>query len=540
MDAPPDRSRASWSGTRRATWPTPDQSWFRAVSGRYEMCLTVPGTGATSARLSGRVRSCPRSSRRGEGRRHGRMLCPVAGTGLCPPDREQRCRYRARAPFLERDEGARHLQVALWRRVWCWQVAPASIGEGRFQTVAPRSVGVPANRTGKGVSADQFQFDLGRPSPGAFAAVAQLVEHLFCKQAVRGSSPLPSSVFLFAGAPEPRSVPDREVNQVCAGAPEPRSSFPGGPRRPPQILCWRGPGAPLSYPEGARCPSQFSPRGLDALLSLSEGPCCLTVPAGALPQPSEPSRAYFDMYFSDRDGDERTRQRQSLEGFPSGQWEQAVNLPAFAFVGSNPTPSTASLANLPRAAQPGQHGSGRVRAESFGRTERRPRRAARRAQRRMSVSHDQGLVRGRRSPRAEACVVRGRAVLRAGQFGGARASISAGVAQLVERQFSKLNVASSILVSRSLFSNPRGPEPTDVSLVRGARCPRTPLSDSSGLEPTSALSDLSGLAPNDDRFMVRGARGPRPSSPAHLAQLVEHVLGKDEVTSSILVVGSKL
>jgi hypothetical protein len=29
----------------------------------------------------------------------------------------------------------------------------------------------------------------------------------------------------------------------------------------------------------------------------------------------------------------------------------------------------------------------------------------------------------------------------------------------------------------------------------------------------------------------------RPS--AHLAQLVEHVLGKDEVTSSILVVGSE-
>ncbi len=27
---------------------------------------------------------------------------------------------------------------------------------------------------------------------------------------------------------------------------------------------------------------------------------------------------------------------------------------------------------------------------------------------------------------------------------------------------------------------------------------------------------------------------------AHLAQLVEHVLGKDEVTSSILVVGSNL
>ncbi len=28
------------------------------------------------------------------------------------------------------------------------------------------------------------------------------------------------------------------------------------------------------------------------------------------------------------------------EGYPSGQREQTVNLPAYAFVGSNPTPST--------------------------------------------------------------------------------------------------------------------------------------------------------------------------------------------------------
>ena len=57
----------------------------------------------------------------------------------------------------------------------------------------------------------------------------------------------------------------------------------------------------------------------------------------------------------------------------------------------------------------------------------------------------------------------------------------AGVAQLVERQPSKLNVASSSLVSRSQFVS---------------------------------------------------------RSPAHLAQLVEHVLGKDEVISSILIMGS--
>ncbi|MEN9580089.1 MAG: hypothetical protein RJA70_3098 [Pseudomonadota bacterium] len=106
------------------------------------------------------------------------------------------------------------------------------------------------------------------------AGVAQLVEHLLCKQAVRGSSPLPSSTLL---------IP------------------------------------PLST----------------SLLQTSYHP--------------------------------------DSEGCPSGQWEQAVNLPASAFVGSNPTPST-KVENI---------------------------------------------------------------------------KYSAGVAQLVERQPSKLNVASSSLVSRS-------------------------------------------------------------------------------------------
>ena len=31
-----------------------------------------------------------------------------------------------------------------------------------------------------------------------------------------------------------------------------------------------------------------------------------------------------------------------MEGCPSGQWEQTVNLPANAFEGSNPSPSTVS------------------------------------------------------------------------------------------------------------------------------------------------------------------------------------------------------
>ena len=89
------------------------------------------------------------------------------------------------------------------------------------------------------------------------------------------------------------------------------------------------------------------------------------------------------------------------EGCPSGQREQTVNLPAYAFEGSNPSPST----------------------NPFG---------------------------------------------------------SAGIAQLVERQPSKLNVTGSNPVSRS-------------NAMKGT---------------------------------------------AHIAQSAEHFLGKEEVTSSILVVGS--
>jgi hypothetical protein len=98
--------------------------------------------------------------------------------------------------------------------------------------------------------------------------------------------------------------------------------------------------------------------------------------------------------------------------------------------------------------------------------------------------------------------------------------ISAGVAQLVERQPSKLNVASSSLVSRSvLFLVPGRPNPGTVDLNRLVESP--PGGSRSG-------------------FGVGGLESsPRESYPAHLAQLVEHVLGKDEVTSSILVVGSK-
>ena len=131
-------------------------------------------------------------------------------------------------------------------------------------------------------------------------------------------------------------------------------------------------------------------------------------------------------------------QTKTSEGCPSGQREQAVNLPAHAYVGSNPTPST--ISNRTRSAR--------------------------------------GSLPGMRSPR------RGLSLSRK----------SAGVTQLVESQFSKLMVDGSSPFSRSKFL--------------GASC--------TGLDSVSVTS----------------------TNQAHLAQLVEHVLGKDEVISSNLMVGS--
>jgi hypothetical protein len=113
--------------------------------------------------------------------------------------------------------------------------------------------------------------------------------------------------------------------------------------------------------------------------------------------------------------------------------------------------------------------------------------------------------------------------------------ISAGVAQLVERQPSKLNVASSSLVSRSLFLRSPASQPANgaVSFSRGRP-------NSSGRPRTFSVPAGGRSAfPACSVFAVN-TRGQTPRvSPAHLAQLVEHVLGKDEVISSILMVGSK-
>ena len=262
-------------------------------------------------------------------------------------------------------------------------------------------------------ASQQVSLPTTRPTPGtagsvrAFAGVAQLVEHLFCKQVVSGSIPLASS--------------NSDLATVS----------------PPSV----------------------------SLFSVSS---------------------------------------ESSEGCPSGQREQAVNLPAHAYVGSNPTPSTiVNVARTARGPQPGM---------------RRPR----------------GGLTLSRNP--------------------------AGVTQLVESQFSKLMVDGSSPFSRSTFLSV-----SSFSSLRASRHQTASTASVSSeshqttlrtLKPTRPASLVAGEAlerTGAERTFVREHRTAAKAQPpakiagranssvylsAHLAQLVEHVLGKDEVTSSSLVVGS--
>ena len=219
----------------------------------------------------------------------------------------------------------------------------------------------------------------GAEAAVCFAGVAQLVEHLFCKQVVRGSSPRASS------------------------AVGPRVMASGGHARGSRVL------ASFSLRSGAHVQkyaplrSSGKPRQNTELRARVIGQRQLGAAASVA----------ATVFVS------------SSESCPSGQREQAVNLPDLSYAGSNP-----ALSTIPSVTE----GTKRVFRRSTG---------------------------------------------------PGRVMHQAGVAQLVERQPSKLNVESSSLFSRS--------QPSHENVT----------------------------------------------SNAHLAQLVEHVLGKDEVISSILMVGSK-
>ena len=85
---------------------------------------------------------------------------------------------------------------------------------------------------------------------------------------------------------------------------------------------------------------------------------------------------------------------------------------------------------------------------------------------------------------------------------------------VVESQPSKLLVAGSIPVSRS-------------SLRSTARCELATVGDARFVDARVAKADVSAEAASE-----------RALAEADVAQLAERVLGKDEVTSSILVIGS--
>ncbi|MDF3072211.1 MAG: hypothetical protein K0R38_7812 [Polyangiaceae bacterium] len=256
----------------------------------------------------------------------------------------------------------------------------------------------------------------GAEAAVCFAGVAQLVEHLFCKQVVRGSIPRASSFGALAGT----SV-----------------SFLRGAQLPPAEVNSAGP--PLRFLGPSPKTQQTRVRSAARVSEISES--C-----------------------------------------PSGQREQAVNLPAYAYAGSNPALSTSapvqgasvSIICLGELSSPSAEvNTAEPPPQVFG-------------------SRPKNSVGGRADVDAG---VRSLGTKRSRVRSLRPVSRFAGVAQLVERQPSKLNVESSSLFSRS-----------------------------------TAFRALTG--PGGSHAIVTETH-------AHLAQLVEHVLGKDEVTSSNLVVGSK-
>src|SRR5437867_4913693 len=99
----------------------------------------------------------------------------------------------------------------------------------------------------------------------------------------------------------------------------------------------------------------------------------------------------------------------------------------------------------------------------------------------------------------------------------------AGVAQVVEREPSKLGVAGSIPVSRFYWS--RGP-------VRSSRASRAPVLRYPRTPRRTRRSRARLLEAR------RSLRRSMCAQRAHVAQAAEHFLGKEEVTGSNPVVGS--
>ena len=147
------------------------------------------------------------------------------------------------------------------------------------------------------------------------------------------------------------------------------------------LLPQRAP-APFGAVAGAAAsptwPLQSAPAGLAGVAQPAEHLFCKQVVRGSSPLASSPAT-------QEQNGHSRTSYTRTPlpvpearlggaelpEGCPSGQREQTVNLPAIAYVGSNPTPSTPAArlsVGPPGSSPPRSHHSGRrfARTESGG------------------------------------------------------------------------------------------------------------------------------------------------------------------------------
>ena len=376
-----------------------------------------------------------------------------------------------------------------------------------------------------------------------FAGVAQLVEHLFCKQVVAGSSPTASSV---------QSAPGST----------------GGHARASRVL------ASFSFRSGAHVQkhaplrSSGKPRQNAELRTRGSADLVAVYCAAQLPTRSASSLARSASGIVSK----------VSESCPSGQREQAVNLPDLSYAGSNPALSTSAARGAASVSISclGELSSPSAEVNS---AEPPPQVLGPQPQNSASVSFT-GLA----GSASRGTNRRGFCFTDLGR-GRSRAMTSlAGVAQLVERQPSKLNVEGSSPFSRSILSarariechlsfggsapapaevNSAGPHPRfwgpspktfvfgSVSLLESTQAQtfgqaRVASSVAGEVEPRTGAERTpvrehrtAGEAKPAGKIPTRPVGRHLVSVNAHLAQMVEHVLGKDEVTSSILVVGSK-
>ena len=427
-----------------------------------------------------------------------------------------------------------------------------------------------------------------------FAGVAQLVEHLFCKQVVAGSSPTASSV---------QSAPGST----------------GGHARASRVL------ASFSFRSGAHVQkyaplrSSGKPRQNAELRTRGSADLVAVYCAAQLPTRSASSLARSASGIVSK----------VSESCPSGQREQAVNLPDLSYAGSNPALSTSAargaasvsiscLGELsspsaevnsaeppPQVLGPQPQNSAPVSFTGLAGS------ASRGTNRRGFCFTDLGRGRSRAMTSfAGVAQLVERQLSSRGELSsppsevnsaGAPPQVSgpqpqnsatvrlgvsslAGVAQLVERQPSKLNVEGSSPFSRSILSarariechlsfggsapapaevNSAGPHPRfwgpspktfvfgsvshheskpaqTFGQTRVASSVAGEVEARTGAERTSVRQHrTAGETQPPAEIATRRYSSPQRHCHAHLAQMVEHVLGKDEVTSSILVVGSK-